>query len=53
MGCHLWGRTESDMTEVTEQRQQQCLEKSSSGTMQADGDYGGDVALVYLLHPSH
>ena len=29
------------------------LEKSSSGTMPADGDYGGDVALVYLLHPSH
>ena len=23
MGCHLWGRTESDMTEVTQQQQQQ------------------------------
>ena len=23
MGCHLWGRTESDKTEVTEQQQQQ------------------------------
>ena len=23
MGCHLWGRTELDMTEVTEQQQQQ------------------------------
>ena len=23
MGCHLWGRTESDTTEVTQHRQQQ------------------------------
>ena len=23
MGCHLWGRTESDTTEATEQQQQQ------------------------------
>ena len=23
VGCHLWGRTESDMTEVTYQQQQQ------------------------------
>ena len=22
VGCHLWGRTESDMTEVTQQQQQ-------------------------------
>ena len=22
MGCHLWGRTESDLTEVTHQQQQ-------------------------------
>ena len=22
-GCHLWGRTESDMTEATQQQQQQ------------------------------
>ena len=26
VGCHLWGRTESDTTEVTEQQQQQqCI----------------------------
>ena len=25
MGCRLWGRTESDMTEVTSQQQQQDL----------------------------
>ena len=24
VGCRLWGRTESDTTEVTQQRQQQC-----------------------------
>ena len=23
VGCHLWGRTESDMTEATQQQQQQ------------------------------
>ena len=23
VGCHLWGRTESDTTEVTQQQQQQ------------------------------
>ena len=25
MGCHLWGRTESDTTEVTLQQQQVCV----------------------------
>ena len=25
MGCRLWGRTESDMTEATQQQQQQQL----------------------------
>ena len=25
VGCRLWDRTESDMTEVTQQQQQQCL----------------------------
>ena len=25
VGCHLWGRTESDMTEMTWQQQQQYL----------------------------
>jgi len=28
MGCRLWGHTELDMTEVTQQQQQQALEKS-------------------------
>ena len=26
MGCRLWGRTESDTTEVPSQQQQQCRE---------------------------
>ena len=26
VGCHLWGGTESDMTEVTQQQQEQVLE---------------------------
>ena len=26
VGCHLWGRTESDMTEATQQQQQQQKE---------------------------
>ena len=25
MGCHLWGRTESDTTEATQQQQQQVV----------------------------
>ena len=25
VGCHLWGRTESDTTEATQQQQQECL----------------------------
>ena len=27
MGYHLWGRTESDTTEATQQQQQQCKEE--------------------------
>ena len=27
-GCHLWGRTESDTTEATQQQQQQSISKS-------------------------
>ena len=28
VGCRLWGRTESDMTEVTQQQQQQSIESN-------------------------
>ena len=27
VGCHLWGRTESDTTEATQQQQQQYIDK--------------------------
>ena len=29
MGCHLWGRTELDMTEATQQQQQLRKERST------------------------
>ena len=32
VGCHLWGRTESDTTEVTWQQQQQGLQDLRSPT---------------------
>ena len=30
VGCHLWGRTESDTTEVTQQQQQQYILMTSA-----------------------
>ena len=30
VGCRLWGRTESDMTEATEQQQQRRIEKETT-----------------------
>ena len=36
-GCRLWCRTESDMTEVTQQQQQQhCLQKSNLVSMSSE-----------------
>ena len=32
MGCHLWSCTESDMTEATQQQQQQCIYVSLKGS---------------------
>ena len=31
VGCHLWGRTESDTTEATEQQQQQQQQQQQTG----------------------
>jgi len=36
VGCHLWGRTESDTTEVTQQQQQQPY---SMNTFRARSDF--------------
>ena len=33
VGCHLWGRTELDMTEVTQQQQQQQAWSASLGVV--------------------
>ena len=33
VGCHLWGRTESDTTEATQQQQQQILQYFRGGTI--------------------
>ena len=30
VGCHLWGRTESDTTEAMQQQQQQSLDSNLS-----------------------
>ena len=30
VGCRLWGRTESDMTEATQQQQQQAIQSANS-----------------------
>ena len=37
VGCRLWGRTESDTTEVTEQQQQQHI-KGQQTSLQAKSD---------------
>ena len=35
VGCYLWGRTESDMTEVTQQQQQQQQQRQQQRTLSA------------------
>ena len=41
MGCRLWGRTESDMTEATEQQQQQLA--TPGDWLEGDGEKGSGV----------
>ena len=43
VGCHLWGHTESDMTEVTQQQQQQEQENHKAAR-------NGGPTLKGLLH---
>ena len=44
MGCHLWGRTESDMTEATwQQQQQRQLVSVGLEHSYLDGKRGEDV----------
>ena len=42
MGCRLWGCTESDATEATEQQQQQ---QETSGPAYSTGDYTQHPAI--------
>ena len=49
MGCHLWGRTESDMTEATQQQQQKGKGINSS---QADGVGSGKQRYLIGYFPS-
>jgi len=42
MGCHLWGRTELDRTEVTQQQQQQQLSFIYPFFFFGDGTYNKD-----------
>ena len=50
MGCHLWGRTESDTTEVTQQQQQHGTLVTDPRNMSAhsDLDYRKASVRVYL-----
>ena len=45
VGCHLWGLTESDMTEVTLQQQQQKMSKTLSLSSQCH------LKGIYILPP--
>ena len=57
VGCRLWGRTESDTTEATQQQQQQCyrtiLQKPSilKGIQQSINDFQLMANLIFTLLP--
>ena len=46
MGCHLWGRTESDTTEATQQQQQQQQGRIVSLTDQSNMDARFSKAMM-------
>ena len=52
VGCHLWGRTELDMTEATWQQQQQVLEVPEGiepGMFMGEGVTGFDPQEDYFI----
>ena len=50
MGCRLWGRTESDTTEVTQQQQQQQQQVCKREIR--PGGFGGELdSLIHKLFP--
>ena len=51
VGCHLWGRTQSDTTEVTQQQQQQHVISIETGHLAQDGVLLSSWSLFcFLLH---
>ena len=46
LGCHLWGRTESDMTDVTWQQQQQQV---TNGEADKSSQVGGLCMFFFRL----
>ena len=46
MGSHLWGRTESDTTEATQQQQQQNVKEGTASGMEIDGEIGKNVKVL-------
>ena len=51
VGCHLWGRTESDTTEATQQQQQQGDEKKTY--KKRAQNWSGGFSLGLLGWPTH
>ena len=53
VGCHLWGRTESDMTEATQQQQQQHVVYSEGmyleKTIKGKSVFGEKTYCVFFL----
>ena len=46
VGSHLWGRTESDTTEATQQQQQQNVKEGTASGMEIDGEIGKNVKVL-------
>ena len=47
VGCHLWGRTESDMTEATQQQQQQQQQGFPDSSVGIESAFNaGDPGLI-------
>ena len=51
VGCHLWGRTESDMTEVTYQQQQQQQQHRASPSLAAKNIISLVLVLTFWWSP--
>ena len=52
-GCHLWGRTESDMIEVTQQQQQHGAKCTLQNILTPIINYADEVFETYLNFTIH